>query len=107
MRPKLLVFSYLYTRQTKLTQPDQPEITVVMIIPGQVLEKAEKLNAENVTFIQHKDGYDVFRLSFKQSNLRHNGTEIPMETGMPVIILFKDGVAQTAKYSDHDYWLAQ
>lgn len=78
-----------------------------MIIPGQVLEKAEKLNAENVAFVQKKDGYDVFRLSFKQSNLRHNGTEIPMETGMPVIILFKDGVAQTAKYSDHSYWLAQ
>ena len=48
------------------------------------------------------------RMSHSSSKrTRHNGTEIPMETGMPVIILFKDGVAQTAKYADHSYWLAQ
>ena len=56
-----------------------------MIIPGQVLEKAEKLNAENVTFIQQKDGYDVFRLSFKQLNLRSR-TEWLRQPNTPITV---------------------
>ena len=77
-----------------------------MIIPGQVLAKAEKLNAENVSFVGSKDGFDVFKLSFKQPNVRLNGSYIPLQTGLPIIILYKDGVAEIAKSTDHDYWLS-
>ena len=77
-----------------------------MIIPGQVLAKAEKLHAENVSFVGSKDGFDVFRLSFKQPHVRLNGSYIPLQTGLPIIILYKDGVAEIAKSTDHDYWLS-
>jgi len=77
-----------------------------MIIPGQVLAKAEKLNAENVSYVQSKDGFDVFRLSFKQPHVRQNGAEIPFPTGLPIVILYKDGVADIAKSTDHEYWLS-
>ena len=77
-----------------------------MIIPGQVLAKAEKLNAENVSYVHSKDGFDVFRLSFKLPHVRQNGCEIPLQTGLPIVLLYKDGVAEIAKSTDHEYWLS-
>jgi len=77
-----------------------------MIIPGQVLAKAEKLNAENVSFVQSKDGFDVFRLTFKQSHVRHNGSDVPLQTGLPILLLYKDGIVEVAKSTDHEYWLS-
>lgn len=76
-----------------------------MIIPEQILAKAERLNAQNVSFIQTKDGYDVFRLLFKQPNVRLNGNEISLNAGMPVVLLYKDGTVATADTSRHAYWL--
>ena len=76
-----------------------------MIIPEQILAKAERLNAENISFIQTKDGYDVFRLLFKQPHVRLNGNEISLNTGMPVVLLYKDGTVATADTSRHTYWL--
>lgn len=77
-----------------------------MIIPKQVLERAERLNAENVSFVQNKDGFEVFRLLFKQSNIRqNNGSEIALQAGMPIVVLYKDGASLIAKSTEHEYWL--
>jgi hypothetical protein len=77
-----------------------------MIIPKQVLERAERLNAENVSFVQNKDGFEVFRLLFKQPNIRqNNGSEIALKAGLPIVVLYKDGASLIAKSTEHEYWL--
>lgn len=68
-------------------------------IPDQVKEAAEGMGAE-ITFIHVKQGYSVYSVGTPRDE---NGDSPP--TGLPMVVLFKDGKATQVVGHDSFKWL--